>query len=508
VVFAACFLFTSSLVVAQGTNSSGLTSLPSPEQVIQRNTDPYSGSLPQGRATADTIDLTVDQALDMGLKYNLGLYLSARSTEQARAAQLLALSQLLPNVNGAVGEEVQRINLKSFGFNFPGLPGSVGPFGLFSVAASGTWDFGNLSKIDYYRAAKQNVQAAKFSYKDARDTVVLAVGANYLLTIAAESQVAAAQAEVQTARALYELALDQERAGLAPQIDTLRAQVQLQSQEQTLIQAENSLEKQRISLARVIGLPVEQKYRLVNRVPYHPIPEVDLGTAYDRALQTRADYQAALAALKAAQFSHSSAVKERYPSLGGMGDYGVLGYTPNSLAPNYTFGATLTIPIFQGGRIEADVRQTDAALKQRQAEVDNLKAGIEQDVQDAILDLKAAAKQVDVASIGLDLAQQTLQQSQDRFAAGVTNNVEVIQAQQQLATANDQYIASLYSHNIAKVLLARAIGNAEQLARQYLAEPGATSNPAPSVNQNPASQSPTTTPGATPNPQQNPVPRQ
>ena len=496
----------SSWVVAQTSNATGLTPLPSPEQVIQRNTDPFAGSLPQGKATTETMDLSIDQALDMGLKYNLGLYLSDRVTDQTRAARLKALSELLPNVNGAITESVQKINLKEFGFTFPGFPTSVGPFGLFETQATAVWNFGNLSKIDSLRAAKQNVEAAQFSYKDARDTVVVAVGANYLLTIANESRVAAAQAELRTAQALYQLANDQENAGLAPQIDTLRAQVQLQMQQNTLIVAQNDLEKQRIALARVIGLPVQQKFRLVNRVPYHPIPNVGLDTAYEQALQTRSDYQSALALLRAAELNRSAAWKEYLPSLGASGEYGVLGFTPSSLGPAYTLGATLQIPVFQGGKVRADVQQAEAVLKQRQAQVDNLKAGIEQDVQDAILDLKAAAQAVEVATTGLKLAQQTLEQSQDRFAAGVTNNVEVIQAQQQLASANDQYIASLYAHNIAKVLLARAIGNAEQLAKQYLAEPGNTTTP-PDADHNPPAENPATTPPKAQNPQTTMTPR-
>ena len=156
--------------------------------------------------------------------------------------------------------------------------------------------------------------------------------------------------------------------------------------------------------------------------------------------------------MRAAQYSRESAWKQRLPSIGVSVDYGVLGFTPGSLAPNWTAAATLAIPIFQGGKVEADVEQADAVLKERQAQVDNLRGSIEQDIQNALLDLKAAAEQVEVAKTGLDYAQETLEQSQDRFAAGVTNNVEVIQAQQQLASANDQYIASLYAHNIAKVL--------------------------------------------------------
>jgi outer membrane protein TolC len=454
--------------------TQGLSTLPTAEDVINRNQDPYLGSIPQGKATPGTLDLTIEDALDRGLKYNLGLYLAARVTDQASAAHLRALSDLMPVVNGSFSEENQRLNLKQFGFTFPGFPTSVGPFGLSDLRATGAWTVLDLHSINNIQAASQDVKAAQFTYRDARDTVVLSVGANYLLTIAQESRVTATEAEVKTAQALYQLAEDQETAGLAPQIDTLRARVQLQAQKEALIQAQNDLEKQRIALARVIGLPVQQKFRLVNRVPYHPLPQMELETAYERALQTRPDYQAALASLRAAQLSREAAWKQRLPSIGLAGEYGVLGYTPDALAPNWAAAATLRIPIFEGGKVEADVRQAEAVLKQRQAQVDNLRGRIEQDVQDALLDLRAAAQQVEVAKLGLDLAQQALGQSQDRFAAGVTNNVEVIQAQQQLAAANEQYIASLYAHNIAKVLLARAIGNAEQVVKQYLGQPGAT----------------------------------
>lgn len=496
---AAVLLLSSGLALGQ-TSTPGLTSLPSAEQVIQRQTDPYSGSLPQGKATSEVIDLSIQDALDRGLKYNLGLYLSERATEQTRAERLRALSNLMPVVNGGFTEEEQKINLKAFGFNFSGFPTSVGPFGLTELQASGTWTPLDLHFFNRVHAASQDVKASQFSYHDARDTVVLAVGANYLLTIANESRVTSAEAELKAAQALYQLAVDQENAGIAPQIDTLRARVQLQTQQSILIQAQNDLEKQRISLARVIGLPVQQKFKLVNRVPYQPLPESAIENAYERALQTRPDYQAALASLKAAQYTEQAAWQQRLPSIGFTGDYGVLGFQPSSMAPNWSAAATLSIPIFQGGKVEADVQQSRAVLKERQAQVDNLRGSIEQDVEDALLDLKAAAEQVEVAKTGLDYAQQTLEQSQDRFAAGVTNNVEVIQAQQQLASANEQYIASLYGHNIAKVLLARAIGNAEQAVRQYLAEPGnvlpATPN-APATTPN-APNTPTPPAGTTP----------
>ena len=477
---------------AQVTAPEALTPLPSAESVIQRNMDSYAGSIPQGAVSPEPIDLSLPDALDRGLKYNLGLFLSKQTTAEARAARIRSLSEIIPNINGSFGEEIQRLNLQAFGFTFPGIPRSVGPFGLTTTQATGNWNAVNLSSIDKYKAAGADVQAARFNYNDARDTVVLAVGANYLLVIAQESRLEAAQAQLQTAQALFDLAKDQEAAGLAPNIDTLRARVQLQAQQESLIQVENDLEKQRIALARVIGLPVRQKFRLTNRVPYAPVPEIAVTGAYDLALATRSDYKAALAQVHAAELRRSAAWKGYLPSLDLSGAYGVLGYHPDDLAPNYSAAATLNIPIFQGGRVQADIKEADTVLKERQAQADNLKARIEQEVEDSILDLNAAAKQVEVAKTGLDFAQQALTQSQDRFAAGVTNNVEVIQAQQQLASANDTYIASLFGHNIAKVLLVRSVGNAEQLVKQYLA--GDTSLPpgvvAPGVQPPPQSTNP------------------
>jgi outer membrane protein TolC len=265
-------------------------------------------------------------------------------------------------------------------------------------------------------------------------------------------------------------------------VDTLRARVELQVRRQNLIEANNNLAKQRITLLRVIGLPVHQQIKLVSRVPYKPLPKVSEEEALQRALTTRPDYLAADQQVRAAELQKRAAEAQRLPTLAVSGDYGALGTHPNNAFPTWTVNAGMKIPIFQGGRIEADIRQADAVLQQRRAQRDDLKGRIEQDVADAILDVTAAAEQVEVAVTTLDYAQQTLTQSQDRFSAGITNNIEVVQAQEALATANQQYISSLYSHNIAKVLLARAIGAAEQTLRQVLSDdsnPGAQGNPVP-----------------------------
>jgi outer membrane protein TolC len=487
-------------LAAQTPDASPLAPLPTVESVINRNTNPYFGSIPQGTATGEVMELTVTDALDRGLKYNLGLFLSKETTAEARAERMQTLSRLLPNLNGTVGEQITRTNLDAFGFKFPGFPSSVGPFSLTTAQATGTWEPLNASSIDRYRSSGEVVKAAEFSYRDARDTVVLAVGANYLLVIAQESRLEAAQAELKTAEALYQLAEDQEAAGLVPNIDTLRAKVQLQAQQESVIEVENALEKQRIALARVIGLPVQQKFRLVDRVPHSDLPDVNVNGAVQLALETRSDYKAAQAQVRAAELRHSAAWKGYLPSVAVSGAYGVLGYNPNNMAPNYSGAATLNIPIFQGGKVQADIAASDAQLKERQAQADNLHARIEQEVEVSVLDLRAAARQVGVAKTGLDFAQQALNQSQDRFAAGVTNNVEVIQAQQQLASANDRYITALFAHNIAKVLLARSIGNAEQMIKQYMA--GNSALPPSVVTPNPQTPPPPSTPPVSPNPPQ------
>jgi outer membrane protein TolC len=361
-----------------------------------------------------------------------------------------------------------------------------------------TEDLVDFHAIQNTRAASASVRAASFSFNSARETVTLAVAASYVLVLSAESQVEAVTAELHTAEALYQLAQDREAAGLNPNIDTLRARVEMQVRRQNLIEANNNLAKQRITLLRVLGLPVHQPIRLVTRVPYRPLPQLDEAEVLQRALAARPDYLAAEQQVKAAELRRKAAQAERLPVLGLSGDYGVLGTHPDNAFPTWSVNAGLKIPIFQGGKIEADIRKAEADLRQSKALRDDLKGRIEQDIADAMLDVNAASEQFEVAQTTLDYAQQALTQSQDRFSAGVTNNIEVIQAQEALANANQQFITSLYFHNIAKVLLARAIGAAEQSVRQVLAddsappeprltEPGPTeSGPAASGNPAPA----------------------
>ncbi len=454
------------------------------DQLLQEgNKSPFSGSVPSAEPQAGTLDLTVQDAIDRGLKYNLGIVLSTQNSAAARAEHLKQLSDLLPQLNGSLREGYAKVNLEAEGldlkvFNVPGLGNSVA-FGNSEARVSATEDLVDFHALENTRAATAGVRAAGFTYNSARETVTLAVAASYLFVISAESQVEAATAELKTAESLYQLAQDRESAGMNPEIDTLRARVEAQVRRQNLIEANNILAKQRIALTRVLGLPLHQQIRLATRVPYRPLTPLAEAEEYQHALAARPDYLAAEQQVKAAELRRKAAEAQRLPSLGLSGDYGVIGTRPDNAFPTWTVNAVLRVPIFEGGRIEADIRKADADLQQAKAQRDDLKGRIEQDIADAMLDVATAGEQVEVAKSTLDYAQQTLTQSQDRFSAGVTNNIEVIQAQEAVANANQQLIGSLFSHNLAKVLLARAVGTAEKSVRQALEEDSASPEAAP-----------------------------
>jgi outer membrane protein TolC len=454
---------------AASTYSSTATQSGSPAVSLPSgNQNPFLGSVPSGKATAEVIPISFSDAINRGLQQNLGLLLAQDSTLAARGKRWKELSNLLPNLSANITESLQTLSLAQFGFKIPGIPEIIGPFNYMDARGYLTQSVFNWNYLQNERAAVQNLKSAEYSYKDAREMVVLAVGNSYLQTIAAAARVDAAQAQVTTAQALYNKAVDQLRAGVTPAIDSLRAQVEFQARQQQLIVARNDSAKSKLTLARVIGLPPGQEFTLTDKAPYEPLLTPGLQESLQRAYASRADYQAALAKLRAAQLSRRAATAEHYPDLGFEADYGDIGVSPFHSNGTYHVEGSLKIPIFAGGRARADVLQAESVLRQNQQQVDNLRGQIDNEVRTAMLDLNAANDQVQVARSSVDLAQQTLTQAQDRFTAGVADNLEVIQAQEALATANENYISSLYAHNLAKVEYAKAIGFAEQGVKQYL----------------------------------------
>jgi outer membrane protein TolC len=433
---------------------------------------PFAGSSP-GKLVPGVLPLSLQEAIDRGLRQNLGLLLSNEDIRAARGQRWEQLSALLPHVAATPYVADSQINLRELGLSgFPGItiPASIGPFSYFDARLTVNQSLFDSKLIKNTRAANQSLKSAEYTFKDARDLVVLAVGYVYLQAIADQARIETAEAQVNTAKALYDQATDQVHAGTSPEIDSLRAKVELQTRQQQLIQAKNNFAIQNLTIARVIGLAPGQEFDLTDKSPYRPFDGITVEEALKRAYASRSDYLAAMTDVRAAQFSRQAAVAGYYPSLSFNADYGAAGSHPSTATQIFDVRATLSIPIFQGNSVHADILLADARLQQTRERLDNLRAQIDSDIRTALLNLQSSADQVNVARSNIDLAEETLVQSHDRFTAGVTDTVEVVQSQEAVASAHEQYISSLYSFNLAKISLARALGIAEAGVKEYFKE--------------------------------------
>jgi len=430
------------------------------------------GSVPQGSASSTAVPLSLADAIHRGLQANLALLTSEQSSREIRAQRLRALSGLLPTVNGQLSMTEQQLNLQALGFlfNFPGfsIPHVVGPYSYQAALANANIPLFNFSAISNFKASREEVKAAVLSIKNARDLVVQAVGNAYLQIIADGARITATQAEIDADNAVYTNASRRHEAGTAIGIDVLRSQVELKQRQQQLVAVTNQFAKDKLTLGRIIGLPIGQDFTVADPSPSVPLAALSLNDALAKAYANRPDFQAARARLLAAQFSLRAAKAERYPTLTASGYYGDEGLRLlNNSHGVFQATGSIQFNLFDGGRIRADVLANNAELRNRHNELENLRAQIDYEVRNALLDLKSAGDQVDVARSNMDLANQTLRQSRDRFTAGVTNTVEVVQAQQSVAEANENLISAQYQYNVAKVSLARALGLAEENMRAY-----------------------------------------
>jgi outer membrane protein TolC len=428
-----------------------------------------SGAFRKGDLSTQPLPLSLDDALTRGLANNIGLFISGRMTDEARAARVEELSNLLPKLDATLRESRQKANLAALGISVPLIPETV-EYSNFDVRASVSASVFDLHELSNTRAASKRIDAAHWDATNTRELVVLAIATAYLQAVSAEAAVDTADANHTTADALFRLAQDRERSGVSPEIDTLRAQVELQDSVQAQTIARNTLDKERVALLRIIGLPLAQPLVLTTRMPYKPMTALTANEAVTRAIAGRADLKAADAQVAAAEAAEHAAALQRVPTVVVNGDFGALGTNPSNTLATWSATGLVRLPVFDGERIRADVEQASAALAQRTAERDDLKIAIEQDVSDALLDVTSDGQEVDVAQATVQLAQRALTQAQDRFTAGVTNNIEVIQAQEALVRANTQYVSALEAHNLAKLLLARAMGSVEQMWKDVLAQ--------------------------------------
>ncbi len=438
-------------------------------------TGPFQGSASAGPVSDLPMSLSLDQALKMGLHYNLGAITAEESSQRATGENIAVRSALYPNISGGLRENAQQIDLASYGFKFkfpPSLginfPNIVGPFNFFDLRGYLTQSVANLQAIHTYQSSREAQRAAELSAADAREVVVYVVTSAYLQVLAESARVESAKVQVQSAQTIFQQASDRFDSGLSAKIDMTRSQVELQTQQQRLTAEETSYAKEKIGLGHLIGLSPAQVFSLADKLPYAPLENITLEQALTLAAQNRSDLKAAEAQLHAAEFARKAAVAERYPTLGITADYGVIGMNPAHSNGTFDVSGQLLFPIWAGGHSGGDILASDATLKQRRAEYESIRSRVEADVRDAFLDLNSAVELVRVAQSRRDLARDELAQSTDRFSSGVADTVEVTQAQEALASAESDYIADLNAHNLAKASVARAIGQAEKIMRDLL----------------------------------------
>ena len=350
------------------------------------------------------------------------------------------------------------MDLPAQGLRIPGFPKIIGPFGYTDLRASLSWSLVNVSSLRNYLATKHNFASANLSAQDAQDLVVLTVGNAYLLAVADETEVSSVEAQVATAKVSLDQAVANHDAGTAPQLDELRARVDYQTLQQQLIVANNALEKDKLALARTIGLPLAQKFTLTDKAPYQAFDEIDVNKAIQEAHANRKDMAALVQQAKAAEEQRKAATAERFPTFKFDGDYGDIGV---NVAHSHGTGdatGTISVPLFKEFELRGDAQVAQAQLDTTRAQLSDKGAQVEADVRDALLDIQSAQQQVEVARSSVELASEELKEAQERYANGVSDNLSVSQAQQSVAQANDQYVTSLYRHNVAKLSLARSLG--------------------------------------------------
>jgi outer membrane protein TolC len=444
---------------------------PNSSNVIQDSVNvqgSYTGSVPASGVLGSTLRLTLEDALARGLRANLAAISQSAVVEQSRGELTVARSALLPQLNAGISEEFERLNLRTQGVEIQSFPEAV-KFNYYDARVRLQQSIFDLVRIRNLHGATETLQANMRQARDARDLIVLAVGGTYLqlLSTVAREQAVAAQEHV--AEAIATQADDRLSAGLATRVDAMRARVQAQIEAQRRRSLEADVETQKLKLARMVGLAPGQAFDPTDVYVYAPETMYTQEEAIRRALDQRNDLRATQSELRAAEDAVHAAHAERYPNLALDATFGAAGITPSHESTGtYTVTGTMTVPIFEGGRIHGDVQQAEATVKERKAEYENLRAQVDQDVRQAFIDLRSAADQVAVAKDNVDLAHASLEQSRDRFSAGVTDTVEVVQAEQAVVQADDDEIMAIYEHNLAKVALARAMGDAEAALPQLL----------------------------------------
>ena len=437
----------------------------------------FAGDVMVEAATPGALPLSLDDAIARGLKQNLQVLL-ANQTERAVRGQISTVFYaLVPNMRATGYTRAQEIDLAALGFK----PSSLAAFGLppsaiHTIVKVDTTDaqlsadqvLFNLPDFYLYAAAKKAASVVAMNTLNTRGAVVLAAGTQYLAALADAAQISDAQALVTADEEVLRQATLEHDAGVGTNLDVLRAQVQLQTEQQTLVKAQNTFAKDKIALNRLIGLPAEQELTLTDPVPYADLAEMSLDDTKVLAYQRRKDLLELEAQLEVAERSRKAVKYERIPSLAFNGYYGVLGETHGLYHGVFTAQGVLKIPIFEEGRFRGETEVAAANETALRRQIESLRVTIEAQIRASRLDVESSAELVKVARSNVDLASQALQDTRDRFAAGVDDNLPVVQAQATLAAAQSRLIATEFQFNQAKLALARNTGVVETQYKQYL----------------------------------------
>ena len=435
----------------------------------------FAGGITVEQATPGALALGLDDAIDRGLKNNLQILLATETERSVRGQILGVFYNLLPNMKATAYTNTLEINLAAQGFK----PSSLAGFGLknfseivkvdtTSAQLSADQVLFNLPDFYLYTAARKAADVVTMNTLNARGGVVLAVGTQYLAALADEAQIANAQALLKADEEVLRQATLSHDAGVGTNLDVLRARVQLQTEQQVLVRAENTFAKDKIALNRLIGLPAEQELTLTDTVPFAELAELPLDQTKALAYERRKDLLGLEAQLEVAQRSRKAVKYERMPSLAFNGYYGVLGETRGLYHGVFTAQGVLKIPIFEEGRFRGESEVAAAQEIALRHQIESLRVTIDAQIRASRLDVESSAELVKVARSNVDLATEELSDTRDRFAAGVDDSLPVVQAQATLANAQSRLVNTEFQFNQSKLALARNTGVVETQYKQYL----------------------------------------
>jgi len=424
-------------------------------------------------APSEPLRLTLEQAVSLALKQNTTAQIAQITAAESVQEKNISRAALLPEANLSVGEQWQRLNLAAeFGVGalpFNGLPpgttipGHIGPFSLFSAGVGFDGQIFDLTLFRRYQASRSSANASKFDSQSTREQVILLVVSQYIGTLRATADVEASQSRVELAQALYDQAADLQHEGVGTGIDTLRANVELQNEKQRLIEAQAQRETSVFGLSRILNLDPRQQVELADSLSFFETPQPEIETSIEEGLSTRPEWKSLEQQIKVAEYQKKASSESRLPSAHYSGNWTQLGVSPSMVIPTYSYSGSVTMPLFTSGRIHAEIVRANLEIQRIQQQQADLRNSIALDVKTSLINLGSARNEVQVANLGVQLSKEEVDQARDRFKAGVANNIEVIQAQDSLARANDNQIAALYRFNQARADLARAIGQMEKV---------------------------------------------